>query len=52
MSPKVWLFPDNDDDEDDAVLDDSDDDEIPALLHSERWLARPDFGSPEWWSRT
>ena len=51
MSKKAWLFPDNDDD-DEADYDDSDDDETLAVLHSERWLSRPDFGSPEWWSRT
>jgi hypothetical protein len=50
MTKKVWVFPDNDDDDDDC--DDSDDDEAPAVLPRERWLSRPDFGSPEWWSRT
>lgn len=53
ISKKVWLFPEHDDDDDDeADYDDSDDEETPAVSHRERWLSRPDFGSPEWWSRT
>jgi hypothetical protein len=51
LSKKVWLLPDNDDD-DEADYDDSDDDETPAILPREQWLSRPDFGSPQWWSRT
>ena len=52
MSTKIWLLPDHDDYDDEADFDDSDDDETPAPLHHERWLSRPDFGSPQWWSRT
>jgi len=48
---KPWLFPDAYDDEDEADYDDSDDDEKSASVSQERWLSRPDFGSPEWWSR-
>jgi hypothetical protein len=51
MSTGVWLFPD-DDDEDEADYDDADDDEIPEAWQRVRWLSRPDFGSPQWWSRT
>ena len=46
------LFPGDYDDEDEADYDDSDDDENLAFVSRERWLSRPDFGSPEWWSRT
>jgi len=49
---KLWFFPEDDDDDDDADYDDSDDDDKPAHLTCERWLSRPGFGSPEWWSRT
>jgi hypothetical protein len=53
---KIWLFPENDDDDDDddnnADDDDSDDEESPLESCREGWLSRPDFGSPEWWSRT
>jgi hypothetical protein len=48
----LGLFPDDYDDEDEADYDDSDDDENLAFVSRERWLSRPDFGSPEWWSRT
>jgi hypothetical protein len=48
---KPWLFSDDYDDEDEADYDDSDDEEKPASVSQERWLSRPDFGSPEWWSR-
>lgn len=49
MPKNIWAFPDDDDDEDDA---DADDDDIPEGWQRVRWLSRPDFGSPEWWSRT
>ena len=53
MPKKLWLFPNHDDDDDDdADDDDPDDDDKPAVLKCERWLSRPDFASPEWWSRT
>jgi hypothetical protein len=50
---KIWLFPDYYDDDDEDDFDDFDDDEESPLESSrERWFSRPDFGSPEWWSRT
>jgi hypothetical protein len=49
---KPWLVSDEYDDEDEADYDDSDDDENSASVSQERWLSRPDFASPEWWSRT
>ncbi len=49
MPKNIWLFPDEDDDDD---ADDEDDDEIPEAWQRVRWLSRPDFGSPQWWSRT
>jgi len=48
----LGLFPDDYDDENEADNDDSEDDDISASISRERWLSRPDFGSPEWWSRT
>jgi len=51
VSNEVWLGPDFDD-EDEAVYDDSDEDDPPSASSSERWLSRPGFGSPQWWSRT
>jgi hypothetical protein len=47
-----FVFVEYDDDDDDADLDDFDDEESPLDPSRERWLSRPDFGSPEWWSRT
>jgi len=47
----VWVFPD-DDDEDEADYDDDADDDMPEVWQRVRWLSRPDFGSPQWWSRT
>jgi hypothetical protein len=47
-----WLKVEDYDDEDEADFDDSDDDDKPASVSQERWLSRPDFGSPEWWSKT
>jgi hypothetical protein len=52
MPKNIWAFPDDDDDEDDADGDDDDDADIPEGWQRVRWLSRPDFGSPEWWSRT
>ena len=52
MPKNVWAFPDDDDDEDDADYDDADDDDIPEAWQRVRWLSRPDYGSPQWWSRT
>jgi len=51
MPRTLWLFPNHDDDDDDAGDDDSDDD-APAIVSCGRWFSRPDFASPEWWSRT
>lgn len=58
-SRKIRVFPEHDDendndndDDDDADFDDSEDDDLPMDLSRERWLSQPDFGSPEWWSRT
>jgi hypothetical protein len=50
MPTKIWTSPEYDDD-DEADYDDWDD-ETPVTLSPERWPARPDFGSPQWWSRT
>ena len=43
---------DDDDDDADADCDDFDDEESPLDPSREHCLSRPDFGSPEWWSRT
>ena len=47
-----WQAADYDDEDDADYYDDSDDDDKSSSLSSVRWLSRPDFGSPEWWSRT
>jgi hypothetical protein len=48
----VWsVSVDDDDDEADEDADFEDDDE-PSIRRLEIWSSRPDFGSPEWWSRT
>ena len=50
--PFVFVKHVDDDDDDDADCDDFDDEESPLDSSRERWLSGPDFGSPEWWSRT
>ena len=47
-----FVFVEYDDDDDDADCDDFDDEDSPLDSSRERWLSGPDFGSPEWWSRT
>jgi hypothetical protein len=41
---------DDDDEADDAA--DFDEDDEPSIRRYDRWVTRPDFGSPEWWSGT
>lgn len=51
-SLNVWsvsVYDDDDEADDDA---DFEDDDEPSIRRSEVWSSRPDFGSPEWWSRT
>ena len=48
----VWsvsVYDDDDEADDDADLEDDDE---PSVRSSGIWSSRPDFGSPEWWSRT
>ena len=52
IQSRVWQGVDYYDDEDEADYDDFDDNDKPASVSREFWLSRPDFGSPEWWSRT
>jgi hypothetical protein len=47
-----FVFVEYEDDDDDADCDDFDDEESPLDPSREHCLSRPDFGSPEWWSRT
>ena len=49
---KIWLSPDHDDDDEDDFDDFDDDEESPLESSRECCFSRPDFGSPEWWSRT
>ncbi len=49
---KIQVFPEFDDDEDEADFDDPDDDEGASTSLLGRRFSRFDFGSPEWWSRT
>ncbi len=41
-------------DDDDEADEDSDFEEgdEPSVRHYDRWVTRPGFGSPEWWSGT
>lgn len=47
----VWSVAVDDDDDADDEADFEDDDE-PSIRRPDIWSSRPDFGSPEWWSRT
>jgi len=48
----VWsvaVYDDDDEADDDA---DFEDDDEPSIGRLDLWSSRPDFGSPQWWSRT
>ena len=49
---ELWTVSDDYDDDDEADYDDFDDDDASASVSPVRWLSRPGFASPEWWSRT